>query len=215
MKQERSGNFCFAAAGVIWQTSLPTVWHVNPSKQTPSIPGFLRLSSGGASGNMQKETITEARQTHGVKKRQNHQWNIITSFSMQLFDFPSSPCSWVYKPDSSYQSDLVQETSREIWQSERSPHFQLSSPHSLLLTSWHQWRTSLLRPNCLVNLVTPCNCLRFPAASLELKKKAHIRAARSSKKLNKKKPTTQSKTPRYFQLPATHITLPNFMDKSS
>lgn len=143
-----------------------------PKQADPFHPRFPKVKFWGSIRKHAKRNDNRGKTNSWSEKRQNHQWNIITSFSMQLFDFPSSPCSWVYKPDSSYQSDLVQETSREIWQSERSPHFQLSSPHSLLLTSWHQWRTSLLRPNCLVNLVTPCNCLRFPAASLELKRKS-------------------------------------------
>lgn len=92
------------------------------------------------------------------------------------------PCIWVYIPGSSCQSDLVQETLRGIWHFESSHHFQQSSPHSSLLTSWRQWRTSLLRPNCLVSLVIPCSCLSFPAAPLELKTKAHIRVSKPSEK---------------------------------
>lgn len=109
------------------------------------------------------------------------------------------PCIWVYIPGSSCQSDLVQETLRGIWHFESSHHFQQSSPHSSLLTSWRQWRTSLLRPNCLVSLVIPCSCLSFPAAPLELKTKAHTRVSKPSEK-------KKNKAPQYFQLPLTFIT---------
>lgn len=122
--------------------------------------------------------------THWRKKRQNNQRNIIMSyhFPCSYLSLLRPPCIQVYIPGSSCQSDLVQETLRGIWHFESSRHFQQSSPHSSLLTSWRQWRTSLLRPNCLVNLVIPCSCLSFPAASLEWKTKTHIGVARPSKK---------------------------------
>lgn len=162
--------------------------HVNPSKWTPLIPSFLKSCSGEPPENTQR--------SNGRGKKYPLRWKKAKwskKHNYMSYHFPCSclsplhpPCIWVYIPGSSCQSDLVQETSRGIWHFESSRHFQQSSPHSSLLTSWHQWRTSLLRPNCLVNLVIPCSCLSFPAAALELKTKTHIGVARPSEK---KKPT--------------------------
>lgn len=171
------------------------------SKQAdPFDSQFSKLWSGEVPEIIHRGTMAEARNNCWGEKRQNNPRNKLHHHSPCSCLSPvCPPCIWVYIPGSSCQSDLVQETLRGIWQFENSRHFQQSSPHSSLLTSWRQWRTSLLRPNCLVNLVIPYSCLSFPAASLELKTKTLIGVPMPSyKKWN---------SPQYFQLPATHITL--------